>query len=75
MPRSAQMNFRVRIDLKNALDEAAARCGIDSSTACRIFVELALQRISGGGDLLDALQEMKAAWRIPRTPTAMLPRA
>lgn len=64
--RRVQFGMRLRPHDKEVFSAAAERCGIDPSGAARQIIELVVQRLEAGGDLLDALHELKTAWGVPR---------
>jgi hypothetical protein len=64
--RRVQFSIRLRPEDKAAFSEAAERCGIDPSVAARQLIELVVQRLQSGGDLFDAIHELKSTWRVPR---------
>jgi hypothetical protein len=51
---------------KEAFNAAAERCGLDPSAAARALLELVVQRVEDGGDMIDALHELKTVWKVPR---------
>lgn len=64
--RRVQFSLRLRESDKLAFSTAAERCGMDPSVAARTLLELVVQRIDAGGDMIDALHELKTAWHVPR---------
>ncbi|MBI3439796.1 MAG: hypothetical protein HY054_14310 [Proteobacteria bacterium] len=64
--RRVQFSMRLRPQDKDTFSAAAEQCGIDPSVAARQLIELVVQRIELGGDLLDAIHELKTAWGVPR---------
>ena len=64
--RRVQFSVRLKPSDKEAFNAAAERCGLDPSAAARALLELVVQRVESGGDMLDALHEIKTAWRVPR---------
>jgi len=55
----AQLSIRMNLEDRDLLADEAATSGLDVSAAARMVLELTLQRIRAGGDLLDAVHEMK----------------
>ena len=49
--------------LEVTLIEAAERSGMDPSFAARQLLELVLERVEAGGDMMDALYEVRQALR------------
>jgi hypothetical protein len=51
---------------KERFSRAAEQAGVDPSAAARQLIELVVQRIDSGGDLMDALHELKTTWDVPK---------
>ena len=65
VPR-VQFSFRLGAREKERFSRAAEQCGVDPSAAARQLIELVVQRLDAGGDLIDAMHELKTTWGVPR---------
>ncbi|MCI4643315.1 MAG: hypothetical protein MRY64_00855 [Hyphomonadaceae bacterium] len=61
--KSVQLAIRLREEQKTKFREAAERSGMDPSFAARQLLELVLERVETGGDMMDALYEIRQALR------------
>ena len=61
-----QMTVRLKTDDKEFFAANTEVCGVEASVAARQILELVIQRMRAGGDFVDALHELKTAWRVPR---------
>ncbi len=69
MPRSSgrvALTLRLDPEDKAFFAEQAERCGLEPSVAIRQIIELYCQRMREGGDFIDALHELKSAWKDER---------
>ena len=57
------LTVRMRPDAKDVFAQAAENSGLEPGTAARQVLELFAGRLKTDGDFLQALLEMKAAWR------------
>jgi hypothetical protein len=57
------LTVRMRPDHKIVFSQAAENAGLEPGTAARQVLELIAGRLKEDGDFLQALLEMKAAWR------------
>lgn len=61
--KRVQMSIRLQPEQKERFAEAAESCGMDPSVAARQLLELVIERVEHGGDMLDALYEIRKALR------------
>ncbi len=64
--RRVQFSIRLSRRDKERFSAAAESCGLDPSAAARQLIELVVQRVDAGGDLIDALHELKSVWDVPK---------
>lgn len=66
------LTVRMRPEYKDVFSQAAENSGLEPGTAARQVLELMAGRLREDGDFLQALLEMKAAWRAgsPKDATA-----
>lgn len=57
------LTVRMRPEHKDVFSQAAENSGLEPGTAARQVLELMAGRLKEDGDFLQALLEMKAAWR------------
>ena len=60
------LTLRLDPEDKEFFAEQAERCGLEPSVAIRQIIELYCQRMRDGGDFIDALHELKSAWKDQR---------
>lgn len=65
-PARVQFSFRLGARTKERFSRAAEQAGVDPSAAARQLIELVVQRLEVGGDLIDALHELKTRWEVPK---------
>lgn len=59
----AALTLRLDQEDKVFFSEQAEQCGLEPSVAIRQIIELYCQRMRAGGDFIDALHELKSAWK------------
>lgn len=68
-PPKTQFSFRLESAHKVAFSDAARRCGLDPSAAARCAIELIVQRLERGEDLLAVLRSfMRDGGSLKATP-------
>lgn len=61
--RKVQFSIRMEPEQKKRFSDAAASSGMDPSFAARQLLEMVVERVDQGGDMLDALYEIRQALR------------